>query len=295
MRSAVKWLVAGVAAQGTVVGTGQAQVVALDRVPSRFASYQNLRIHYKSFGVGRTAVVFVHGWAGDLTVWTRQVEPLDGRTRLLLLDLPGHGRSDAPNVRYTMDLFAGAVDAVMQAAQVDRAVLVGHSLGTPVIRQFYRRYPAKTVGLVAVDGALKSPGLDSAAFEKQAQVFAGPGYRDALERMTAPMFPADGDAAIRRHVIQVARATPQHVVLGAMRSMFDPAIWTDDPIGVPLLVVVSKKTGWPATYHQFLKSISSDLRYEELDGVNHFLMLERPDLFNPILGEFVASLGLFRS
>jgi pimeloyl-ACP methyl ester carboxylesterase len=77
--------------------------------------------------------------------------------------------------------------------------------------------------------------------------------------------------------------------------MFDPAIWTDDPIGVPLLVVVSKKTGWPGTYHQFLKSISSDLRYEELDGVNHFLMLERPDLFNPILGEFVASLGLFRS
>jgi pimeloyl-ACP methyl ester carboxylesterase len=279
------------ATAGSAVGQGS----ALDRVPSRFARYQNIKIHYKNLGVGRSAVVFVHGWACDLSVWTRQIEPLDGRVRLLLLDLPGHGRSDAPNVHYTMDLFAGAINAVMQAAQVDRALLVGHSLGTPVIRQFYRRYPAKTIALVAVDGALERPAVDSAALEKQAQAFAGPGYRDALERMTAPMFPADRDAAIRRHVIQVARATPQHVVLGAMRAMFDPAIWAEDPIGVPLLVVVSKKTGWPPTYRSFLKAISTDFRYEELDGVNHFLMLERPDLFNPILVEFVASLGLFRS
>jgi pimeloyl-ACP methyl ester carboxylesterase len=293
MRFARAWWATAVAIHGAG-GTALGQGSALDRVPSRFARYQNIKIHYKSFGVGHSAVVFVHGWAGDLSVWTRQVEPLDGRVRLLLLDLPGHGRSDAPNVHYTMDLFAGAIDAVMQAAQIDRALLVGHSMGTSVIRQFYRRYPAKTIGLVAVDGALERPGLDSAALEKQTQPFAGPGYRDALERMTAPMFPAERDTAIRRHVIQVARATPQHVVLGAMRAMFDPAIWAEDGIGVPLLVVVSKKTAWPPTYRAFLKTISTDLRFEELDGVNHFLMLERPDLFNPVLVEFIASLGLFR-
>jgi len=294
MRFARKWWAAAVliqAAAGTAAGQGS----SLDRVPSRFARHQNIKIHYKSLGRGRSAVVFVHGWAGDLSVWTRQIQPLDGRVRVLVLDLPVHGRSDAPNVHYTMDLFAGAIHAVMQAAEVYRALLVGHSMGTPVIRQFYRRYPDKTIGLVAVDGALERPAADSAALEKQAQPFTGPGYRDALERMMAPMFPTDRDAAMRRHVIQVARATPQHVVLGAMHAMFDPAIWEEDPIRVPLLVVVAKKTGWPRTYHAFLKTISKDLRYEELDGVNHFLMLERPDLFNPILVEFVASLGLFRS
>src|SRR5262249_20808968 len=213
--------------------------------------------------------------AGPVARWVgpRRSGPLAGRVGLLLLDLRGHGRSDAPNVHYTMDLFAGAINAVMQAAQVDRALLVGHSMGTPVIRQFYRRYPAKTIGLVAVDGALERPAIDSTGLEKQAQAFSGPGYRDLLERMTAPMFPADRDAALRRHVIQVARATPQHVVVGSMRAMFDPAIWADDAIGVPLLVVVSKKTGWPPTYHAFLKTISTDLRYDEIDGVNHFLML----------------------
>src|SRR5215470_17844747 len=97
MRFARTWWAAAVviqAAAGSAVGQGS----ALDRVPSRFARYQNIKIHYKNLGVGRSAVVFVHGWASDLSVWTRQIEPLDGRVRLLLLDLPGHGRSDAPNV-----------------------------------------------------------------------------------------------------------------------------------------------------------------------------------------------------
>ena len=54
-----------------------------------------------------------------------------------------------------MDLFARAVEAVRAAAGVDRVVLVGHSMGTPVVRQFYRLFPKKTLGLVAVDGSLR--------------------------------------------------------------------------------------------------------------------------------------------
>jgi pimeloyl-ACP methyl ester carboxylesterase len=275
-------------------GRASAQTEALDRVPSRFVTVDGSRIHYKNLGVGPAAVVFVHGWASDLSVWSRQIAPLDGRVRLLLIDLPGHGRSGPPAAGYSMAGFAGAIQAVMEAARVDRAVLVGHSMGTPVIREFYRKWPARTIGLVAVDGALKSPGLDSARIEQYVGRFSGPDYRSALEQATAPMFPAPADSALKRRMVRMAQSTPQPVVVGAMRAMLDPAIWRDDPIGVPLLVVLSKKTGWAPDYRRYLKSIAADLRYEELDGPSHFLMLERPDLFNPILLEFVASLGLSR-
>ncbi len=263
-------------------------------MPSRFATYDHYRIHYKNVGVGPTAVIFVHGWACDLSVWYRQVAQLEGRARLVLLDLPGHGRSDKPASGYSMDLFAGSVNAVMEAARIERALLVGHSMGTPVIRQFYRKWPAKTIGLVAVDGALRSPGLDSAQIQKYVARFTGPDYRSALEQATAPMFPSPADSVLRQRMVRIAQSTPQPAVIGAMRAMLDPAIWRDDPIAVPLVVVVAKKTGWPAEYRPFLKSISRDFRYEELDGVSHFLMLERPDLFNPILLEFVNSLSLSR-
>src|ERR1041385_9262839 len=101
------------------------QGVGLDRAPSRFALYDGIKLHYKSLGFGATAVVFVHCWSCDLTFWRSQVPAVDGRVRAIFLDLPGFGRSDKPDVAYTMDYFAGAVDAVLRAAGVERAVLVG--------------------------------------------------------------------------------------------------------------------------------------------------------------------------
>ncbi|MEZ4455705.1 MAG: alpha/beta hydrolase [Gemmatimonadales bacterium] len=268
-----------------------AQADPFDRAPSRFASYAGGRIHYKSLGTGRRAVVFVHGWASDLSVWRYQAAALDGRARLIALDLPGHGRSSAPDRDYTMRFYAEAVRAVLDAAGVERAVLVGHSMGTPVIREFYRMAPGRTDALVVVDGNLRAPGLDSAAVERQVALFRGPEAKARWAPMIEPMLPGPERAVLRRRLIATAESTPENVVTGSIRGMMDPAIWGPDPIKVPLLVVVAKGPNWPSDYRTFVAELAPDLRYEELAGVHHFLMLERPDLFNPILIEFLRAQG----
>jgi pimeloyl-ACP methyl ester carboxylesterase len=78
-----------------------------------------------------------------------------GSLHLIAVDLVGHGKSDKPHVRYTMEVFARSIDSVLTDAKIKRAVLVGHSMGTPVVRQFLRLFPEKTAGLVIVDGALR--------------------------------------------------------------------------------------------------------------------------------------------
>src|ERR1041384_5213941 len=93
-----------------------AQGAGLDRAPTRFAIDDGVKRHYKSLGVGTAAVVFVHGWSCDLTFWRAQVPAVDGRVRAIFLDLPGFGRSDRPEVAYTMNYLAGAVGAVLRAA-----------------------------------------------------------------------------------------------------------------------------------------------------------------------------------
>jgi pimeloyl-ACP methyl ester carboxylesterase len=271
-----------------------AQPDPLARAPARFAVFEGVRLHYKSFGVGRTAVVLIHGWASDQSVWKAQVAALDGRVRLVAIDLPGHGRSDKPVRPYSMDFFARSVNAVLDAAGVDHAVLVGHSMGTPVARQVYRLFPAHTKALVAVDGSLKPPGLDSAAIEKQVAQFSGPGLREIWPRMIDPMLPGAELDAARRQVVAVAQATPAHVVTGSIRGMLDPSVWGNDPIGVPVLAVMAKGPTSSPAYRQYLATLAPDLRYEELDQVHHFLMLERPDLFNPILVEFLRALGVLK-
>src|ERR1700730_13014960 len=130
---------------------------SLDAVQSRFAKLDGIRVHYKSLDDGETALVFIHGWTCNLTFWRMQVPAFEGKIRMILIDLPGHGQSDMPEINYTMDLFARSVDAVLRDAGVEKAVLIGHSMGTPVARQFCRLFPKKIVALVAVDGPLRPP------------------------------------------------------------------------------------------------------------------------------------------
>jgi pimeloyl-ACP methyl ester carboxylesterase len=106
------------------------------------ASVDGLKIHSSSAGTGKATVVFVHGWTCDSTSWAAQVPALAKKYRVITLDLPGHGQSGSPaDGKFSMDLFARAVEAVREEAKANTIVLVGHSMGAPVIRQYARLYP----------------------------------------------------------------------------------------------------------------------------------------------------------
>src|SRR5262245_51304708 len=160
----------------------------LDRAPSRFAKLDGHRVHYKSLGDGKTALVLVHGWSCDLTFWRDQVPALDGRTRLVLIDLPGHGKSDRPEVEYTVDFFARAVGAVLDDAGVEKAALAGHSMGTPVVRQVYRLYPKKVAALIAVDGSLRRYPVNPDQVDQFLARFSGPDFKEQVGKFVDGMF-----------------------------------------------------------------------------------------------------------
>jgi pimeloyl-ACP methyl ester carboxylesterase len=270
-----------------------AQGPVLDRVPSRFAPYEGIRVHYKSLGTGASAVIFVHGWNGDMSVWQGQITAVDGRARALLVDLPGFGKSDRPEIAYTMEYLAGGVTAVMRAAGVQRAVLVGHSMGTPVIREFYRGHPEQVMGLVAVDGSLRGFFSDTSAMGPILAQFSGPDYAANVSRMFDGML-AGADSAVRASVKGVALATAKHVAVSTMHGMLDPGIWKDDPIEVPVLAVMAPNPMWSADYLTYTKRLAPRIRNETIDGAGHFLMLERPAEFNALLTDFLRSLRLIR-
>src|ERR1041384_1265473 len=270
-----------------------AQGAGLDRAPSRFAIDDGVKLHYKSLGFGTTAVVFVHGWSCDLTFWRAQVPAVDGRVRAIFLDLPGFGRSDRTDVAYTMDYFAGAVEAVLRAAGVERAVLVGHSMGAQVVRQYYRRYRARVVALV-VGGALRTPFGDSSQTARFVAEWEGGDYAERMSKMVDGLLGESAEPALRATVKRQMQATPQRIAASAMRGMADPAIWRDDPIEVPLLAVMAESPLWSADYVAYVKRIAPGVRYETMRGVGHFLMLERPAEFNALLDDFLRSQRVVR-
>ena len=188
-------------------------------------------------------MVLVHGWGCNLDHWRDQIPDLAKRNRVVALDLPGHGQSDKPQVAYTMDLFANAIDAVMRDAKVERAVVAGHSMGTPVARQFYRKYPQKTLGIIIVDGGLRPFGTKEMR-EQFVAMFRAPNYKEASAPMFAQMMgtlaPPD-----QERVKSSFNNTPQHVLVSAMESMNQESLYGPDKMNVPVFAVLAKSPFWP--------------------------------------------------
>jgi len=74
----------------------------------RHASLDGTRIYYKSYGKGSEALVLIHGWSCTQDYWRDQIPDLDKRSRVIAIDLPGHGQSDKPQHVYSMDFFASS-------------------------------------------------------------------------------------------------------------------------------------------------------------------------------------------
>jgi len=273
-------------------GDGPADV--LDKAPSKYAKSGDLKVHYKSIGEGKTALVFIHGWSCDHSVWRDQAAALNGQVRMLFVDLPGFGKSDHPKIDYTMDVFAKGVDAVLQDAGVEQAVLAGHSMGTPVVRQFYRLFPAKTKALIFVDGSLRPFAKDPAETDKFLSMFKEDTFKETAPKALGAMLRPDTPAEVRKHLeIVVANTTPQ-VAISAMRAMFDPKLWQTDSVKVPCQALMAKGPMWNDEYKAYVKKLVPDLDYREFDDVSHFLFMEKPKEINRAMAEFLKKQGMLK-
>ena len=280
-----------------VIGCGTPGAQSPSSLPaekSHFAQFGTNKIHYVTAGKGRQTLVFVHGWAGNAGFWREQVPALADKARLILIDLPGHGQSDKPKADYTMDFFAQAVLAVLRDARVDKATLVGHSMGTPVICRVYTQAPEKVAGLVAVDGLLRRPKMTPEQVERFIGPYHTPEYRGHTTRFVNAMFPNPETGVLRDRVLSEMLETPQHVMSGAMDGMFaanQPA-WDLEKVGVPVLVINARSPMWTAEYEAYARSLSARADYRTIDGAGHFLMLEKPAEFNASLIEMLRKFDL---
>jgi pimeloyl-ACP methyl ester carboxylesterase len=183
-----------------------------------------------------------------------------------------------------MDLFARAVEAVRAEAGANEIVLVGHSMGAAVIRQYAIEYPDRVSGLVAVDGP-----LDLRAFGGGPEAQAPTMTREMRENMIRGMFVPETPAALQEHILEMMLGASEATANGAMAALFDPAIRTDDVIETPALAVVAGTAQVPDA--EAMKAIVPNFEAAQIPGTGHFLMMEKPEEFNRLLAEFLDEIG----
>lgn len=263
-----------------------------------YASLDGNRVYYEDYGLGDEVVVFVHGWACDLTFWRLQAPVIAEKNRVIAIDLPGHGKSDKPHIDYTQRLFARAVDAVLINAKIKKAVLVGHSMGVSVIRQYALLHPAKVKGLINVDGALfdipeEGPGLED--WKKQFRSFSEGFKADSSGEyrigFVKSMFVPETPPEVRKEVLSKMSATPNYVASNAMEQMGDLTIWTETPVDAPMLAIYAENPALPADNEQFVRRLFPNLEYKMWGKVSHFYMFEKPDELNREINRFLERLN----
>ena len=253
------------------------------------ATVDGINIHWSTSGQGRKTVILVHGWTCDETTWQSQVPELAKHYRVITLDLPGHGQSGSPkDGKLSMELFARAIEAVRSEAEVDRAVLAGHSMGTPVIVQYARLYPQHTAALVFVDGSAPSK---LPAFPKGDQSFTdrfkGPEGLKAREAMIRGMFSSATTPELQKKILSMMLGTPEATAIGAMEAFGDASIYKDDVFDIPVLGLYADK---PEPTERDMKPRFPKLELHKIQGTGHFLMMEKPEEFNRLLNTFLDRL-----
>ena len=254
-------------------------------------SPDSVHIEYHVYGHGDPAVVLVHGWAADANYWSRQIEPLAARYTVVALNLAGHGASGSNRTDWSIANYAQDVTAVAREIPSARLVLVGHSMGAAVVLAATPLIGSRVIGIVAVE-ALRSvgrPPLSAREIERQVAPFSADFIGETRHYVTDALFPKDANALLVKKVAYDMSLEPPTVAIPSMRSLLSldlaPLLTA---IHVPVYAINSDLV--PTDAARIRRSLP-EFTLDVLDHSSHFLMLEAPARFNPLLLKDVAALS----
>ncbi len=295
MRAIVLVLVAGLLgcnsrSEGTTgkdTGTGRT-AGTISRVASAKAP-DGLEIRYEDAGQGEPAIVFVHGWSCDRSYWRAQVDHFAKSRRVIAVDLGGHGESALGRKDWTMAAFGKDVQAAVEAAGPGKVVLVGHSMGGPVIAEAAQLMPGRVVAVVMVDFFNE---VDRRIGSKEREGFLAPMRADFPQTTRAfvrqEMFVSRSDPKLADRIAGDMASGPPSVAISAM----DQLLRYDQGkalAGVKAPVRIINADKWP-TDLAAARRHKPDIQLAVMPAVGHFLMMEAPDEFNRLLARAVEEL-----
>ena len=268
-----------------------------------FAQSTGVRLHYEERGSG-PPVLFLHELASDLRQWRGPFEALQG-FRCIGYDARGYPPSDVPEApdAYRWERFAGDIGAVLDHLGLQRAALVGWSMGAYAALQFARLEPQRVSALVAAGVGSGSPAAERAGFQAQMRelaeawradprraaglIAATPG-RQPLRRRNPEAFAAWLADLEGHSSVGMALTCANYQGLRPSLEAFDDELARLD---VPTLLMVGEEDPPCLAASRWLARTLPDARLLELPGGGHAPMLEDPAGFNRMLEDFLRTVG----
>jgi pimeloyl-ACP methyl ester carboxylesterase len=281
------------------------------KIPDYEVQYRTVHGYRRAFvDIGKgPAVLLIHGIGDNLDTWRQVIGALARDHRVIAPDLLGHGRSDKPRADYSVAAYANGMRDLLSVVEVERATVVGHSLGGGVAMQFAYQYPERCERLVLVSTGGVShevhPALRLAA-TPAADLFLpllrlamarviGVGAVRAMEWMKTDlgrdaehilrMFDALPDATARRAFVRTIRAVVDW--RGQAITMLDRCYLTR---GMPTLLVWGAHDAVLPIHHaKIAHAAMPSSRLVVFDDAGHFPHHSEPERFISVLRDFLST------
>lgn len=287
-----------------------------DPAVDAYVTLDGLRFHYRDYGGTGRPLVLLHGLASNSRWWLLVGPLLAKRFRVVALDQRGHGESDKPDNGYEFETVAGDLAGFIDALELERPIVVGHSWGSEVALQYAASYPDRPAGVVLTEGGYMEisarPGMTRERAEQQMtppdltrftpqdliarakQWELGSLWSDEVEAALMGNFSVADDGTLRP---RFERANHMQVVR---------AYWEQRPselcssVRCPVLVIAAEREGgdgtkeWMALKREGIERIRS--RLDECDvrwfpNSIHDLPLQRPKELAQAIEAFALSRG----
>jgi len=266
-----------------------------------YTSGVGARLHFEEAGAGR-AIVFIHEFAGDARSWDDQVRHFMRGWRCIIPSARGYPPSDTPiwDNSYSQDLLTKDVIAILDAAGIDRAHVVGLSMGGYTALMLAAKHPERLMSCTAAAAGGGAPLSTRQQFIEQCHAQAAEFDRAGkVHARTIGLGPtrvqfANKDSLGWQRFVDLlsqhpahAAASIQRAIVAGRRSLYDLEEKLKDT-SVPILLIVGDEDEPTLDVNLWMKRLMPTARLAVVPGTGHVVNLEEPAVFNTLVEKFIV-------
>ena len=211
--------------------------------------FGKINVAFKDLGKG-TPLVLLHGYLESMEIWGEFADLLANNYRIILIDLPGHGKSGVSGKIHTMEMMADAVNEVLTSLQIDKCILVGHSMGGYVTLAFLDKYPDKLLAYSLFHSTPFADNEEKKANRDREINLIREGKKEMIYNVNIPkMFADDNLDEFEREINyakEIAKNTPDEGIIALLNGMKErpERVELIKNTQVPFLLVLGKKDNY---------------------------------------------------
>ncbi len=187
----------------------------------KFITYKNAKIHFSSTGKG-SAIVLLHGFLEDISMWKNIVPILSKKHRVITIDLLGHGKTKNIGYVHTMQDHAKMVHAILQHLQLRRYFLIGHSMGGYIALAYAKLYPKTIKGVCLHNSTFHADDDELKQLRIRANKMAQTNFKQLVQMSFTNLFSEKSRSLFKKELkeaLQIALKTPLQAYIASQEGM----------------------------------------------------------------------------